>query len=103
MPDPTEKSDFQPVQKDIKEEPSTSKQEASTSSAQTPKPSSSPDEQHGVSKPPPHFINYYLQVARVIIGFSEEHLRVYILFSHYLLYGIVVLLKINSFFLTSLI
>lgn len=87
MPDPAEKSDFQPVQKDIKEEPSTSKQEASTSSAQTSKPSSCPDDQHGVSKPPPHFINYYLQVARVIIGFSEEHLRVHILFSHYLLFN----------------
>uniref|UniRef100_A0A1B6CVQ6 TAF6 C-terminal HEAT repeat domain-containing protein n=1 Tax=Clastoptera arizonana TaxID=38151 RepID=A0A1B6CVQ6_9HEMI len=41
-----------------------------------PKPTIKTDELALLSKPPPHFINYYLQVARVVIGGSEPHLKV---------------------------
>uniref|UniRef100_A0A1B6M5F7 TATA box binding protein associated factor (TAF) histone-like fold domain-containing protein n=1 Tax=Graphocephala atropunctata TaxID=36148 RepID=A0A1B6M5F7_9HEMI len=66
------------VPKDIKEEPSTSGAEAASpsSSAASSASAAPPTTQPTLPKPPPHFINYYLQLARVVIGGSEPHLRV---------------------------
>lgn len=59
-------------------EPLPSKDEPSTSAStpQPPKPTARPEELLALTKPPTHFINYYLQVARVVIGGSELHTRV---------------------------
>uniref|UniRef100_A0A1B6JKD8 TATA box binding protein associated factor (TAF) histone-like fold domain-containing protein n=2 Tax=Homalodisca liturata TaxID=320908 RepID=A0A1B6JKD8_9HEMI len=78
-PDPVESS----VTKDIKEEPSTSGPETpsagsstATSTAASSGAARPPTPQPALLKPPSHFINYYLQLARVVIGGSEPHLRV---------------------------
>lgn len=58
----------------------TVKTEPGASVAQTkavPKPPAKPEDAVIVNKPPAHFVNYYLQIARVIIVCSNEnHLRV---------------------------
>lgn len=56
--------------------PGTSSENVSASAKSTPKQGGKSDDSSGVSRPPPHLLNYYLQVSKVIIGGSTSLLEV---------------------------